>query len=129
MPGHLTVVREPSQGGPLEGGVMRNMSGDTRPAEGAAVITVHTDRAVYADNGMAALTGEICGDGGRLPEFIEKLVRALRLYRSVVRRAPYVCQYETELAFKDGKRARAAITASEILWQGDEAFMIFVRVL
>ncbi|GEM_PF-5595188 len=102
-------------------------SGVAGPGEGAVVVTVHTDRTVYLNSRMSALLNDFTGGPGCLPEFIEKLVRALRLYRSVVCRAPYICQYETVLAGKGGDEIRVEVTASEILWRGEEAFMILVR--
>lgn len=104
-------------------------SEDGMPGDGAVVSTVHTERTVYVNHCMAALAEKLSGERGRMPEFIEKLSRALKLYRSVVRRAPYVCQYETVVRGRNGEEVRVEITASEILWQEEEAFLIFVRVL
>lgn len=125
MPGRLRVVHRAVVGPPR----CIDQSDEGMPGEGALVATVHTGRTVYVNHGMAALAEKLSGESGRMPEFIDKLTRALRLYRSVVRRAPYVCEYETVLKWKSGEEVRAEITASEIIWEGEEAFLIFVRVL
>ncbi len=125
MPGRLRVVSGRAGGPPCRVGA----SEESMPGDGAVVATVHTGRTVYVNHGMAALAEKLSGERERMPEFVEKLTRALRLYRSIVRRAPYVCQYETAVRGRGGEEVRVGITASEILWQGEEAFLIFVRVL
>lgn len=100
-----------------------------RTADGVVIMVMASNKCVYADSSMAEITGytvrEIVSNG---LEFMDKLSRALLPYRRIVKCAPYLCQYETVIARKNGEALLVEITASEILWQGEEAFKVFVRI-
>lgn len=120
------MIRALSAREPFEDGAdLRAM----RAAEGVVIRMVASGKYVYIDRGMAKITGYTAQEIATTElEFLDKLSRALRRYRHVVKCAPYLCQYETVIYRKDGKAVPVEITASEILWQEKEAFQVFVRV-